>query len=88
LQTNSYQATRLSLEPQGLSVEEVNRAKPKPTSPATSRADDHASYRNILIITGDPPANPDEDSFFRYSSVKLIKRINQDHPDHFLLACI
>lgn len=44
-------------------------------------------YRNILIITGDPPANPDEDSFFRYSSVKLIKRINQDHPDHFLLAC-
>lgn len=44
-------------------------------------------YRNILIITGDPPANPDEESFFRYSSVKLIKRINQDHPDHFLLAC-
>jgi len=44
-------------------------------------------YRNILIITGDPPANPDEDSFFRYSSVKLIKRIKQDHPDHFLLAC-
>ena len=44
-------------------------------------------YRNILIITGDPPANPDEDSFFRYSSVKLIKRINQEHPDHFLLAC-
>jgi len=44
-------------------------------------------YRNILIITGDPPANPDEDSFFRYSSVKLIKRINQDHPGHFLLAC-
>ena len=44
-------------------------------------------YRNILIITGDPPANPDEESFFRYSSVKLIKRINQDHPNHFLLAC-
>ena len=44
-------------------------------------------YRNILIITGDPPANPDEDSFFRYSSVKLIKRINQEHPNHFLLAC-
>ena len=44
-------------------------------------------YRNILIITGDPPANPDEEAFFRYSSVKLLGRISEEHPDSFFLAC-
>jgi methionine synthase / methylenetetrahydrofolate reductase(NADPH) len=44
-------------------------------------------YRNILIITGDPPANPEEESFFRYSSVKLLGRISREHPDSFFLAC-
>lgn len=44
-------------------------------------------YRNILIITGDPPANPEDDSFFKYSAVKLIDRIKREHPDSFLLAC-
>ncbi len=44
-------------------------------------------YRNILIITGDPPANPDEESFFRFSSTKLLARIHREHPDSFFLAC-
>ena len=44
-------------------------------------------YPNILIITGDPPANPDDPSFFRFSSVKLLERINHEHPDSFYLAC-
>ncbi len=44
-------------------------------------------YRNILIITGDPPADPDEKVFFKYSSTKLLDRINHEHPDSFYLAC-
>ncbi|MDQ4077954.1 MAG: homocysteine S-methyltransferase family protein [Chloroflexota bacterium] len=44
-------------------------------------------YRNILIVTGDPPANPEDESFFRFSSTKLLKRISQEHPDSFFLAC-
>ncbi|MBA3533504.1 MAG: homocysteine S-methyltransferase family protein [Ardenticatenales bacterium] len=44
-------------------------------------------YNNILIITGDPPADPTEECFFRFSSIKLLKRISEDHPDHFFLGC-
>jgi homocysteine S-methyltransferase len=44
-------------------------------------------YRNILIITGDPPANPEEESFFRFSSTKLLNRISQEHPESFFLGC-
>lgn len=43
-------------------------------------------YHNILIITGDPPPDPKEEAFFRYSSVKLLKRISEEHPDSFFLA--
>ncbi len=44
-------------------------------------------YRNILIITGDPPANPEETVFFKTNSAKLLDRVNKDHPDGFFLAC-
>ncbi len=44
-------------------------------------------YRNVLIITGDPPANADEESFFRWSSTKLLARISEEHRDSFFLAC-
>ncbi len=44
-------------------------------------------YRNILIITGDPPANPEETVFFKTNSAKLLDRVSTDHPDGFYLAC-
>jgi homocysteine S-methyltransferase len=43
------------------------------------------NYRNILVITGDRP--PHDKAFYEYSSATLIRRIREEHGDHFLIAC-
>lgn len=43
-------------------------------------------YKNILIITGDRPRDPDTKSFFVYSSPTLLERIEQEHGGYFFLA--
>jgi homocysteine S-methyltransferase len=43
------------------------------------------NYRNILVITGDRP--PHDKAFYEYSSATLIRRIREEHGDHFFIAC-
>ncbi len=43
-------------------------------------------YKNILIITGDRPPEPDVKSFFAYSSPTLMRRVREEHGDWFFLA--
>jgi len=43
-------------------------------------------YKNILIITGDRPAEPETKSFFVYSSPTLIERVHREQGDYFFLA--